>query len=222
MSSSKQIVKEIMEITTDLIGLGLSMDQNFPSEKTERGLTIIGWGNQINLSIVLKNVGYNQIYDELLKNNNYNIKLIDGAIIQMMYTFEHDILLSHRLAFFPSPELESYQNDPEIYERQEIYADIIAKNIIPFPMRFDFDADEKIFEPIKHPRSHLTLGQYKNCRIPVSAPLTPEIFIDFILRNFYSTAYYYYQLDDRQLVQPFDRTISDEEERVLHVNFFKI
>lgn len=219
MVSSKQVMKGIMEITSDLIGLGLSVDQNFPSEKIERGVTIISWGDQINLSIVLKNISYNQIYNELLKNSNYNIKLIDGAIIQMMYTFANDILLSHRLAFFPSPVLESYQNDPEIYERQEIYADIIAKNIIPFPMRFDFDADETIFAPIKHPKSHLTLGQYKNCRIPVSAPLAPGVFIDFLLRNFYSTAYYHYQLDEKQLLQPFDRTISAEEERILHVNF---
>lgn len=39
------------------------------------------------------------------------------------------------------------------------------------------------------PESHLTLGQYQNCRIPVTAPMMPFRFIDFVLRNFYHTVY---------------------------------
>ncbi|HCJ1216380.1 TPA: DUF2290 domain-containing protein, partial [Klebsiella pneumoniae] len=32
------------------------------------------------------------------------------------------------------------------------------------------------------------LGQYENCRIPVCSPITPSLFIEFILRSFYNTA----------------------------------
>ncbi|MBR8159485.1 DUF2290 domain-containing protein [Burkholderia cenocepacia] len=82
----------------------------------------------------------------------------------------------------------AYQNEPEIYEEDQIYADILAKNVVPFPIRFDFDISEKLFKPLLHPRSHLTLGQYKNCRIPVTAPLSPIVFVQFILSNLYATA----------------------------------
>jgi hypothetical protein len=39
----------------------------------------------------------------------------DGAIIQMMYVFKNDSLERHRLTFFPSPNLEEFQNNPDIY-----------------------------------------------------------------------------------------------------------
>ena len=52
-------------------------------------------------------------------------------------------------------------------------------------MRFDYDARDDQYRELAHPKSHLTLGQYRNCRIPVTAPLTPFRFIDFILRNLY-------------------------------------
>lgn len=93
------------------------------------------------------------------------------------------------LSYFPSPDLEHFQNDPEAYLQDEVYADIIDRNIVPFPIRFDFSDDETDFEEIHHPRSHLTLGQYKNCRIPVCSPVSPLTFGGFILRNFYNTAF---------------------------------
>ena len=71
----------------------------------------------------------------------------------------------------------------------EIYADVIARNIVPFPVRFDYDGRDGIHEELAHPKSHLTLGQYENCRIPVTSPMTPFWFVDFILRNFYHTAF---------------------------------
>ena len=67
--------------------------------------------------------------------------------------------------------------------------DVIKKNIVPFPIRFDYDCRDEVVVNITHPKSHLTLGQYQNCRVPVSAPLTPYIFALFILRNFYNTAF---------------------------------
>ncbi len=34
--------------------------------------------------------------------------------------------------------------------------------------------------------AHPTLGQYKNRRIPVPAPIMPARFVGFILRNYYT------------------------------------
>ena len=165
------------------------------------------------VSIALKNLAYREIYYQLVQDHAYNVKMLDGALIQMMYRFSNGTLQSHRLAFFPSPDLEEFQNNPDIYIEQAIYADVIARNIVPFPLRFDYNAQEGHI----HPRSHLTLGQYEHCRIPVTGPLTPFRFIDFILRNFYHTAFNQYADSLPRIRDSFDKSIRPEEERIIHL-----
>jgi len=210
------IYNQINTITSKLILVGLSVEQNFPSLKDE---SIYISGKQ-DLAIALKNIEYKKIYEVLEKEKNYNIKMIDGALIQFMYMFEGQELMKYRLAFFPSPSLEEFQNNSEIYETDEIYADVIAKNIIPAPIRFDYDPDN--FTNLEHPSSHLTIGQYQNCRIPVSIPITPNIFMDFILRNFYHTAQNKY-MDTLSFdkVVLFENCIEDEEKNLVHVSFME-
>ncbi len=36
-----------------------------------------------------------------------------------------------------------------------------------------------------HPFSHITLGEYKNCRIPADRPVSPMQFVRFIMEHFY-------------------------------------
>ncbi|MEQ1560476.1 MAG: DUF2290 domain-containing protein [Methyloglobulus sp.] len=144
--------------------------------------------------------------------------MLDGALIQMLYSYRDNKLVFHRLAFFPAPNLESFQNEPDIYEDDEIYADILGRNIVTFPIRFDYDPDN--FEEIEHPKTHATLGQYKNCRIPVSEPLTPEIFIVFLLRNFYNTAFQKYTQKLNTSSYRFNQTITNKEKSLLHLGIF--
>ena len=216
MISPQELYKEINDITQKLILISLADKPNFPScTQTGKGSYKIAYSQMQDLSIVLKNVDYKEMYEELDINDNYNIKMIDGALIQLMYTYENSSLISHRLAFFPSPFLESFQNDPEIYEDDEIYADIIAKNILPVPIRFDYDpANHK---ELDHPKSHLTLGQFKNCRIPVCSPITPSTFICFILRSFYNTAFKKFTAQLTFSSKLFDKTITSGEKKILHI-----
>ena len=139
------------------------------------------------------------------------MRMLDGALIHMMYRFKNNQLEAHRLAFFPSPFLEEFQNNPEIYIEDEIYAEVTMRNIVPFPLRFDFDCREEVAVDIEHPKSHLTLGQYQNCRIPVSAALTPHHFIEFILRNFYNTAYRKYSNQLSTFSDRFETSITERE-----------
>jgi hypothetical protein len=207
------IKQQINSITSKLIEVGLSVEQNFPSIKNN---SVYISGNK-DLSIALKNISYQEIYSELDKEKNYNIKMIDGALIQFMYTFDGDELKKYRLAFFPSPTLKEFQNNSEIYEIDEIYADIINKNIVTTPIRFDYDPNNHI--SVEHPKSHLTIGQYKNCRIPMIIPITPNIFMDFILRNFYNTAHNKFSttLNFDKIIL-FNNCINDDEQKILHVS----
>jgi hypothetical protein len=207
---------QIESLTADLIEIGLCNHQNFPSLRTQGGFAEIAIPGVTTLSLVLKNIPYPEIYSELRDSQSYNLRMVDGALIQMMYRFVDGEVNSHRLAFFPSPDLAEFQNNAEIYETDEIFADVISRSIVVFPVRFDFDSGGA-FQEIHHPRSHLTLGQYRNCRIPVSAPVTPFWFIDFILRNFYNTAHRKYCDHIRVLQGTFEATIVDPERRVVHI-----
>jgi len=209
-----EIINQINEVTSNLIEVNLSEEQNFPAEKD--GLIYISGNHDISIS--LRNISYADIYDILRDGKNYNVKLIDGALIQMMYSFDNnENLKKYRLAFFPSPSLEEFQNNSELYEIDEIYADIIHKNIITTPIRFDYDPSNH--EVIHHPCSHLTIGQYKNCRIPLYKPITPFIFIDFILRNFYNTARNKFSEKlSFDKTNNFDYCIHDLEREILHLS----
>lgn len=103
--------------------------------------------------------------------------------------------------------------DESIY----VFAEIVNKNLVPFPLRFDFDIRETSYVDIHHPKSHLTLGQYENCRIPVSAPITPYQFINFILRRFYNNAYQEFHSEITTFDGSFRLTISDNEKNLLFI-----
>lgn len=214
MSGSVIIFRQIEKITAKLIEIGLSAQQNFPSNQYGH----IAYSGMQDVSIAMKNIAYEEIYKKLEETKNYNVKMLDGALIQMLYSYRDNKLVSHRLAFFPAPNLESFQNEPDLYEEDEIYADILGKNIVTFPIRFDYDPDN--FMDLEHPKTHATFGQYKNCRIPVSEPLTPEIFIIFLLRNFYNTAFRKYTQEFSISTHRFPQTITDKEKASFHLGIY--
>lgn len=226
MLVAKDIYSQVNKITSNLIELGLCMDQNFPSIKDlSSSIKEVNIGvaeSSHNSSIFLKNIPYNDMYNELFRLRMFNIKMIDGALIQMQYRFKHDSIESHRLAFFPSPNLYTFQNAPEIYMEDDIYSDILDARIVNVPLRFDFDDSEdqngnKVAKPVIHPISHLTIGQYKNCRIPVSSAITPYQFIEFIIRNFYNTAFEKYSDKLIRDKSCFDICICRDEKKIFNV-----
>lgn len=216
MVSPSIIEKQIKTITRDLINCSLCVNQNYPKLEKSHSKTYIEFNNCKN-SGMLKNLPYCDIYNDLVKLKSYNMQMLDGAIIQFMYEFDRNELKKHRLAFFSSPFLEDYQKSPDTYIDDDIYADLIRKNTVPFPIRFDFDCEESVVQDIIHPASHLTLGQYQGCRIPVSAPLTPYQFITFILRNFYNTSDSKHSDNIRYFDEYFDETITSAEMNILYI-----
>ena len=218
-SPADKIVDQINRLVAYLVQVSLSNSQNYAFRRTLRGnLEEVTFQNASYISGALKVCGYDEIYDELDKKHAYTVKMLDGALIQIMYTFSHTVLQRHRLAFFPTPHFDEFQNNPDIYLADEIDADITYKDKVPFPIRFDYDARSDIHVKLEHPRSHLTLGQYTNCRIPVTAPMTPFWFIDFILRNFYHTAFTKYADELPSCSGSFAESILPEERGVVHIS----
>lgn len=136
-------------------------------------------------SSVLKSVPYAVVYAEQARQRAFNFVFLDKAMIQMSYEIASGKLLRHRLAFLPSPSLIEFQTNPDLYLHETLYADMVGYQVVSVPIRIDYDVRDGVPNGLQHPAAHLTLGQYQNCRIPVSAPVTPSVFVDFIVRHFY-------------------------------------
>jgi hypothetical protein len=177
---------QLGEVISRAIEAGLSMKQFHPAFVQQGDKQLLG--HLANTSIALRNIKYSAIYAELEGNEQYHIKLPDGGLLVFQYTFDAALgsLLKHRLCFFPSPRLPTMEEAPELYEDELCYADILLERIVRFPVRFDFDPAQA--KDVSHPQCHLTLGQFDNCRIPVSSPVSPYAFMLFVLRNFYGSA----------------------------------
>lgn len=211
----QQVRAQIEDLILRLINSGLSVKQFSPSERIEGSEKIIG--RTQSSSIALKNIDYADVYEELERTESYDAKLVDGGLILLQYRFNlQNDLLQHRLAYFPCPILPSVDDVPELYEADQLYGDIIERRLVRFPIRFDFSPAQKI--DVVHPSSHLTLGQYENCRIPVSGPLGPHVFGNFIIRNFYCRAYTKYKNNFERkppILTPV-KTITVAEQKVCH------
>lgn len=214
----RETLRQICDLTESLVGLSLSNEQNFPAT---RGVFDADFEISVStasaMTIALKNVAYADIYSELEKARCFNVKMLDGALIILRYRFRDGAVCEHFLSYFPSPDLAHFQNEPEIYLEDEIYADAVARNIVPFPVRFDFSDDDTKFVDVDHPYSHLTLGQYENCRIPVCSPFGPLAFGSFILRNFYNTAFRKYSESIPTTRLAFGKTITANERLIPHL-----
>ncbi|WP_251766911.1 DUF2290 domain-containing protein [Shewanella indica] len=185
--NSTEVYAQLQEVIIRLIKSGLSVKEEFPSIKNNGEFVTIGSHKGISNSTALKNIPYVEIYAEIEKHESYHVKLIDGGLLSFQYQFFDNgtHIRKHRLAYFPSSSLPVYDECPELYENDDLYLDLLSTNVVRFPIRFDFDSDPASCRNILHPASHLTLGQFENCRIPVSMPVSPRKFILFILRNFY-------------------------------------
>lgn len=219
MKISKELYKQIEKINKLFIQTSFSTNFNYPTEKDG----VIAWTEFKDISFALKNQPYDELYKECLKEKAYNFILLDGAIIQMLYTCRGRLILKHRLAYYPNPDLERFSDSPEDYEEihfgPNLFSDIINRAIIAFPIRFDFDADTAKHVEHDHAHTHMTLGNYSSCRIPVSRPLSPNKFILFILRAFYLEKFNtHLKLTDFDCNLPIDAVLTQNELKYLHIN----
>ena len=214
----KDVLREINGAMIVLVESGLADHQNTAYiSRTGRTTYIVRYSNLVPFSSMMKHRRYEDVYWEQRESRSYNFLMLDGALVQMVYEFTAGQLIRHRLAFLPSPNLLEYQNHPELYSEEVVYADVVNKGVVTVPFRFDFDARDGVPVALEHPMSHLTLGQYSGCRIPVSAGVTPHAFIKFVLHSFYHNALISVGIDLPPPVLRFDKCLEDPERRVVHI-----
>lgn len=215
--TANKIKKEIDGVIKALIENGICDDSNFCAIRGKARECEITFAGSEHISLAYDDIDYSVIYSEFESKRSFNMKLIDGALVQMLYRIKNNQLIQHRLAFYPSPLLRSFQNDPEAYIRDELFIDIISRRIVPLPLRFDYDCREGYFKEIEHPKSHLTLGDVEGCRIPVSGPVSPRWFTDFIVRNFYQTENHRFSDDLPKHELHFPKSITGNESELVHI-----
>lgn len=213
---SRTTCDHINSLVKYMVLTGLADDQQFAFERLGN-VDEVTFKNSSYRTFALKDVPYEELYRTFADNRVFNVKLLDGALIQMEYAFKRREILKHRLAFIPSPFLVQFERDPDLYEEDNVYTEIVARSVVPVPIRFDFDNNEEIHDELYHPKSHMTLGVYQRCRIAVSSPVTPLVFVEFILRHFYRTQSKDFSLDLPKIDGTFGPSITRAERNRLHV-----
>lgn len=214
--SSRITMEHINILISYLLRSGLTIDQQYAFQRSTR-FTEITFPNAGDVTYALRNVSYADVYERFNQNRVFNLKLIDGALIQLTYLFDGSALLKHRLAFLPAPQGPFDPSEQLAVAGDFLRAEINGRRIVPVPMRFDFNVDDVKHHPIDHPKSHLTLGEYVYCRIPVSAPMTPHGFMKFILKHFYKTTNVDLSATMPALAGEFEPTITPAELDTVHM-----
>lgn len=215
--SPESVRKQITDLIDRLIRASISVKQFNPAIRTVEG-GAIQIGGRPGTAVAMRDIPYEDIYREIESHDAYHVKLVDGGLLLFQYSFLPDqSLAQHRLAYFPSPVLPTIEDAPGLYEQDELYGDITARRLVRFPVRFDYAPEARA--DVVHPASHLTLGQYEGCRIPVAGPLGPSSFGMFIIRNFYSRSYLKFKniFDRRPFPVTKLETLSPSERRLTHL-----
>ncbi len=183
--------KELVDLIGYLVEHSLVDEQRVPSRRS-RGNNIVAlesdyWSRDI--PRVQRKVPYASLYAELVGAGAFDIRFLDGALVQVQFEFGNKgrELQRARIAFLPSPELTPFQEDPTLYLHDEVYGDVVDPRVVPVPLRFDFDSRSDVVRDLLHPCAHLTIGQYPHCRVPITSAMTPYFFLELILRSFYRT-----------------------------------
>ncbi len=182
----KELVADAQRAIRFLTVKGLSDRENVPYLHRNGKWSSVTFKGADGLVKMLKDKPYSELYSEMLAEQIFTALMLDGSLIQMSYEVSGSQVNRHRLAYLPNPSMALFDDDPEVYLKDQLFADIVSRKVIVTPIRFDYDSRTNVHIPVIHPVSHLTLGQVASCRIPVSAPIAPSQFLDFILRSFYS------------------------------------
>jgi len=182
----------IRQEITDLTGLfvlrGFALDAQYPvlRDVEADGLSTVGIPGSARISAALRNQRYRDLYIAQVESRSYNMRLVDGALLQFDFEFRGRALTRSRLAYLPEPDKVDYLEDQQSYLEGAIFSEISDLRGVGVPIRFDYDGRPGVAKPVTHPASHVTLGQYSHCRVPASAPITAGAFTDLIIDCFYT------------------------------------
>ena len=192
------LYRDFWKINAILLKLNLLIENNISIKTEGDGVSFIHHEKYTNPDLDISNK-YEEEYYDMLSRGVYTFLMVDYTMLQYFNIYSRDTLVKQNIGYVQSPYDVPYDL-VEVEEEEEENEKVLTKicDLGSYTrMRFEYDPDN--FENIKHPRTHLHLGCYKDCRIPINKPMRMYDYIKFVIKNFYSKKY-----DD------FIRTISSE------------
>ncbi|MEV7663515.1 DUF2290 domain-containing protein [Paenarthrobacter sp. NPDC089316] len=187
LPNAQKVLKDLKVVVRHFNTLGIA-DQSFDPILLNTGKNQLVQSPVTANSAALENIPYDELYQGLDTKQAFLIKLIDGGLMQFDYCFDQHgrRLEKHRLAYLPAPHLDPYMSLENDYWEGRAFLEVVGHQVVPVPLRVDYDSRPDVAVSVIHPAAHLTLGQYKHCRIPISSPMLPMAFAVFIGTHFYS------------------------------------
>lgn len=219
MKLSLRFKKEVDALAVSLTNAGLSDRYNSTNLIPQHGgVEVLSVAIAAGVSASWgRDEDYVEYYERVASKGAYSLMLLDGAFIQFYYVFGGKEIISHKLAYLPSPETNRRQRrNPDA---ESIFADVVHNRDELAAFRFDYDARDKVAIDVRHPVSHFTLARCEGCRIPVSSYMSPNRFADFVLRNFYEDDFYEHEDELALEFDSPDETITRKEKNLVHFAF---
>lgn len=226
MTKSEPLVelfrKELIDLTGFLISESLVDSQNIAARRdVGHGIVVLEADYWVSAPRMLGKSDYSELYRLCADSGAYDLRFLDGALVQFHFEFRAGRkggLRRSGASFLPAPDLTPFQDQPDLYLLDELYGDVVDRRSVSVPLRFDYDSRPEVVEDLHHPESHLTIGQYPHCRVPVTSAVSPYFFIEFILRAFYRTKNWLCTDDLPPPRVALPRTITRREESLLHLS----
>ena len=102
---SRRVVHEINKIVASLVENGLADDQNDAFETPQSdGKWYVGISGVNYLGSSLKNIAYPELYESLRESRSFNVKMLDGGLIQLVYSFRKSGSVAAPIGILPVSE----------------------------------------------------------------------------------------------------------------------
>lgn len=197
--NKKKLIVKFYDLTTNETGKG----------------TEITWKTKVK---GFKNISYDtsipteEIRRSLIDNNQYCFQFYDGSIFSYEAIIYNNKVIKSNIIFIKCYDSEKSQEDKTW---QDYQFDDGCDEKLGTPIYLRIDTDEKEHKE-HHSVCHLTLSNYKHCRIPLTKKISVQESLNFILNNFYN-------IYDAELPKiSHERCITIEETKKIHLNWENI
>lgn len=213
------IETQVRTFVNAMLENGLALASNPVVSSTAEDMTIVSWSRAPSISSTFGRFASLAEYTTFLDHRDFNLVLLDGALLQIAYTFKGRDLVGHRLCHYPCPidisDLEA--DDGSITEWMEALdaTELRERLRLRTPLRLDFDlrAEKK-----DHPASHFTISE-ETCRIPVAAPISLGHFVKLVFSQFYPAAWMAYDFLRKVSHHQWDDTLRETETNEMYLSW---
>jgi len=213
---SKKIFDDYNFVLKELLNNNLYRDGNsLKIIDSGSSKEIITWANKKE-----KNVMYDTYMDaqsmmeNVLMDNQYLIELYDKSVFQFECIVEDEEIKKIRMVFFKKDNIIWEIDKLNYIESQELEQDDWFEHDFGIPIMIRIDYDPMEYVDVIHSKTHMTLFNSQNCRIPMKTYFMFSEFVYFILDSFYNI-----QIRKSPICYNNNISISANELKVYHINW---